>query len=102
MIHVLATIELKPGCRDVFLDKFRSVIPEVKAEEGCIAYYPAIDVDSGISVQKKVREDTVIIIEAWESPDALKRHLVAPHMSVYREAVKDIVVKTSVEILKPA
>jgi len=101
MVHVLATIELKSGCRDEFLEKFRSVVLDVKAEDGCIAYYPTIDIDSGFSIQEDIRDDAVVIIEAWENLEALKRHLVEPHMAAYREAVKDIVVRTTVEVLKP-
>ena len=42
MIHVIATIELAPGSRDAFLAEFGKLIPDVKAEAGCIAYGPAV------------------------------------------------------------
>ena len=32
MIHVIATIELKPGCRDTYLAILRQNIPSVKAD----------------------------------------------------------------------
>ena len=46
MIHVIATVELNPGTRDKFLAEFRKIIPDVKAEAGCIEYGPAIDAET--------------------------------------------------------
>ena len=47
MIHVLAIIDLQEGTRDSFLKEFHGIMPEVHAEEGCLAYGPTIDVDTG-------------------------------------------------------
>jgi quinol monooxygenase YgiN len=49
-----------------------------------------------------IREDAVVIIEKWSDLDALKTHLVAPHMKPYRDAVKHIVKGMTVQILDPA
>ena len=43
MIIVLATIELHAGKRAAFLDEFRQIVPKVRAEAGCIEYFPATD-----------------------------------------------------------
>jgi quinol monooxygenase YgiN len=102
VIHVFATIELTDGSRPEFLAEFDKVIPSVRAEKGCIEYGPAIDISSGIPVQAPVRENTVVIVEKWSDLEALKAHLVAPHMKTYRAAVKDIVKGMTVQILKPA
>ena len=102
MIHVIATIELNPGKRDAFLEAFHRNIPNVKAEDGYIAYEPTIDVDTDIPVQEKTGENVVTIVEAWESLDALNAHLKAPHMLTYREEVKDFVKKVSIRVLQPA
>ena len=101
MIHVVATIELIPGGRDAYLDALRRNIPNVKAEEGCIAYEPTIDIDTDIPVHEKAGEDVVTLLEAWESLDALKAHLQAPHMLSYREDVKDLLSKVSIRVLQP-
>ena len=98
MIHVVATIELKPGGRDAYLEVFRRNIPNVKAEDGCIAYEPTIDIDSDIPVHEKAGENVVTIVEAWDSLDALKAHLQAPHMLSYREEVKDLLHKVSIRV----
>ena len=102
MIHVLATITVKPGQRDAFLKEFHRIMPMVHAEAGCIEYGPAVDVDSGISVQGPLRDNVVVIIEKWESLPALKAHLQAPHMIEYRVRVKDYVESVTLQILAPA
>ena len=102
MIHVIATIELAPGTRDAFLTEFRKLIPDVKAEAGCIAYGPAIDAETDIPTQARVGADKIIIVEQWESVAALKAHAVAPHMQAYRIRVKEFVKGMELRVLSPA
>ena len=102
MIHVIATVELAPGTRDKFLAEFRKLIPDVRAEAGCIEYFPAVDTASGLPVQGPSREDIVVVVEKWESLPALETHLIAPHMMEYRPKVKDFVKKVTLQILSPA
>ena len=102
MIHVIATIELKPGTRDDFLAEFHRLVPLVLAEVGCLDYGPTADVASGLSAQGPVRPDVVTVVERWSSLDHLRDHLAAPHMASYREKVKDFVVGTTLAILEPA
>jgi quinol monooxygenase YgiN len=102
MIHVIATITTKPGKRDALLAEFHRIVPLVHAEAGCIEYGPTVDVASGISVQGPMRENIAVIIEKWESLDALKAHTQAPHMADYRVRVKDLVESVQLQILAPA
>lgn len=102
MITVLATIELAAGRRDDFLAVFEQVVPLVRAEEGCLEYGPTVDADSGIEKQRSRRENVVVVVEKWESLDALKAHLVAPHMGEYREQVQDLVTGMDLQVLEPA
>jgi quinol monooxygenase YgiN len=102
MIHVIATIEVKPGQRDAFLAEFHRIVPLVHAEAGCIEYGPSVDVASGLSMQGPLRENIAVIIEKWASLAALKTHTQAPHMAQYRVAVKDLVVGVQLQILQPA
>jgi quinol monooxygenase YgiN len=101
MIHVIATIRLKPGCREDYLKILGKNVPKVRAENGCQGYQPAIDVDSGLPVQGPIRPDVVTIVEAWQSLDALQAHLKTAHMAAYREAVKDYVQDLKVQVLQP-
>lgn len=102
MIHVLATIKLHPNARTQFLEAFRSVVPLVRAEPGCIEYDAAIDLATGLPAQQPLRENVVMVIEKWSDLDALKRHLSAAHMQEYRARVKNLVEKTELQVLEPA
>jgi quinol monooxygenase YgiN len=102
MIHVIATIELAEGKREAFLEEFRKVVPLVRAEAGCLEYGPAVDVASGFPAQGPPRANVVTVVERWESLEALKAHLQAPHMASYRPRVKDLVVRSSLQVLEPA
>ncbi len=101
MIQVIATIELKPDCLDEFLAILHENVPKVKAEEGCLAYEPSVDVDSGLPVQGEIRQNTVTLVEAWVNLDALHAHLKAPHMAAYREAIKNYVQDVRLQVLQP-
>jgi len=100
MIYVIATIDLKPGCREDFLNIFRRNIPNVKTEKGCVLYQPTVDTDSGIPIQGELRENVVTIVEGWESLDHLQIHLKAPHMAAYREEAKEFVNQVSLQVLQ--
>ena len=102
MIHVIATIELRPGTRDACLAEFRRLVPKVRAENGCLDYGPTLDARTDIAAQIPCRENAVTIIERWESLAHLKAHLAQPHMAEYRKNVKDFVSKVTLQILEPA
>ena len=101
MIHVIATIELKPGCLEDYLKILKENVPKVKAEDGCLAYEPTIDIESGLPIKIEIRENVVTIVEAWETLAALQAHLKTEHMAAYREAVQDYVAGLSVRVLQP-
>lgn len=101
MIHVIATIELREGTRDAFLTEFHAIVPQVRAEAGCLEYGPTVDVATGLSVQPPIREDVVTVVEKWESLEHLHKHMTAPHMEVYRPKVKDLVTRTTLIVLTP-
>ena len=100
MIHVIATIDLKPGKRDEFLGILRGNLPNVRAEDGCLAYDPTADLATGIAAQIPVRSDVVTIVERWRDLAALQAHLAAPHMVTYRSQVKDLVQRVSLQVLQ--
>ena len=102
MIHVIATIEVVAGKRDNFLAEFHRNVPKVLGEDGCLEYGPTLDVATGIGAQIPLRENVVTIVEKWANLDALRAHLVAPHMTEYRERVKGLVVGVKLQVLQPA
>ncbi|PLX41343.1 MAG: antibiotic biosynthesis monooxygenase [Deltaproteobacteria bacterium] len=101
MISVIASIKVKPSCKDLFLTAFKANVPSVMAEEGCLEYAPMVDLDTEWPVQA-LDINVVTIIEKWESLDALKEHLSSPHMVSFREKTEELVIETSVKILTAA
>ena len=101
MINVIASIRVKPGMLSEFLEIFKSNVPSVREEMGCIQYFPAVDIDADLPPQS-LDENVVTIIEKWESLEALRDHLNAPHMLAYKEKAKDIVERVSIKVLQEA
>ena len=101
MINVIASIQIKEGQLSDFIEIFKSNIPKVLAEKGCIEYVPTIDLPTGLPPQE-LNPNVVTIIEKWDSLADLMAHLTAPHMLAYKEKVKDLVETMSLKILKEA
>ena len=102
MIHVVAIITAKSGMRDAILKEFHANMPAVHAEKGCIEYGPATDADGIGSFQTKFGPDTFVVIEKWESVEALKAHAAAPHMVAYGAKVKPLLASRVIHVLSPA
>jgi quinol monooxygenase YgiN len=101
MIHVVAIITAKPGMREAILKESHANMPAVHAEKGCIGYGPAIDADGVGSFQARVGPDTFVVIEKWESPEALRAHATSPHMSAYAAKTRDMIASRVVHVLQP-
>jgi quinol monooxygenase YgiN len=101
MIHVIAVITAKPGKRDAILKEFRGNVPNVLAEKGCIEYGAAVDADNALPFQTRSGPDTFLVIEKWESMDALKAHAAAPHMAAYAAKTRDLIASRTIHILSP-
>jgi quinol monooxygenase YgiN len=101
MIHVIAVITAKPGKRDEILRHFRANVPAVRAEKGCIEYGAAVDADTALPIQTKFGPDTFLVIEKWESVEALKAHAAAPHMAAYGAKTKELIASRVIHVLSP-
>tara|TARA_Y100001970_G_C14165685_1_gene821141 strand:+ start:581 stop:889 length:309 start_codon:yes stop_codon:yes gene_type:complete len=101
MIHVIATIKIKKGKREKFLEHLRANISNVIEEKGCIEYSPTYDIDVKIDNQT-LNANQVTIIEKWKSIYSLQDHLQAPHMISFRKNVKNLVEGTVLKILTNA
>jgi quinol monooxygenase YgiN len=84
--------------RDAILKEFRANMPAVHAEQGCIEYGPAIDAAGSPT---KYGDDTFVVIEKWESPDALKAHAASPHMAAYAGKTKEMIASRVIHVLAP-
>jgi quinol monooxygenase YgiN len=102
MIHVIAIITAKPGQRGAIVEAFRANMPAVHAEKGCIEYGPAVDAEGMGGFQTKFGPDTFVVIEKWESPEALKAHAGSPHMAAYGAKTKDLIASRVIHVLSPA
>ena len=102
MIYVIATVEVRPGKREDLLRRVRQLVPKVRAEKGCVEYGPAVDASTNIKAQIPLGENFVVMIEKWEGLKELEAHLAAPHMTEYRQDVKEMVAGVKLQILQPA
>ncbi len=101
MIYVVAAVTVKAGKLSEYLEIFKSNVPTVLKEKGCIEYVPTVDAQSGIPPQE-LNENIVTILEKWESVEDLQTHIKAPHMLEYRGKTKDLVEKVSLKVLGEA
>ncbi len=102
MLNIIAIITTKPGMRDEVLKSFNANVPAVLAEDGCIEYAAAVDADGMGGFQAKLGEDTFVVIEKWESKEALMAHAVSDHMKEYGKKTKDMVADKAIHILSAA
>ena len=100
MITVIASIRVVPDRVVEFVKLFNDNVPNVLEEDGCIEYYPTVDIETGLELQQ-TDPSVVTIVECWESIEALKKHLDAPHMIEYRTRVKDLVKEVTIKVLQP-
>lgn len=102
MIHVIAILTAKPGKREEILGHFRGNVPAVRAEKGCIEYGAAVDAENALKFQTKWGPDTFLVIEKWDSMEALQAHAAAPHMVAYAAKTRELMASRVIHILSPA
>ena len=100
-VHVVAVITAKPGMRAKVLEAFQANMPAVRAEDGCIEYEATVDAEGAGAVQTPFGDDTFVVVEKWESMEALKAHAAAPHMAAYAAKVKDMLANRVIHVLSP-
>ncbi|MEJ8821893.1 antibiotic biosynthesis monooxygenase family protein [Variovorax humicola] len=101
MIHVVAIITAKAGQRAQVLEAFAANRPAVLAEAGCIEYNATIDAEGMPPSRGTMGADTFVVVEKWETLDALKAHAAAPHMAAYGAKTKDLLESRVIHVLQP-
>ena len=88
-VYVLCRFDLKPDA-DVsdYVSRTLSVVPAVLAENGCQMYTLLKDADTDWEKPMRFGERTLWMIEKWDSIEALKAHLDAPHMKAFGPTVR--------------
>ncbi len=102
MLHVIAILTAKPGRRAELLAAFLANVPAVRAEAGCIEYVATSDADGAGDAYAKLGPDAFLVVEKWESQEALTAHGRSAHMSAYRAATKDLLAEAAIYVLAPA
>ena len=102
MIHVVAEITLKPGCREEFVKLFKAHVLKVRRESGCAAYAPVVDAPGAPMAGHPPRENVMTVIEQWESLEALAAHLQAPHQTEFFKKTGAMRVGARVEVMQDA
>jgi quinol monooxygenase YgiN len=78
MILVFATINLKEGKNQEFLDITDSLIENTRKESGNISY----------DLYKDTQVDNVFVfVEKWKDEDVLSEHMETPHFKAFGEGV---------------
>jgi quinol monooxygenase YgiN len=99
MIRVVAVITANPGRREEILAAFRANVPNVRAEQGCIEYAAHLDASDIGPFQAKFGPDAFVVLESWESPQALRDHIATPHMKAYAQRTKDLIASRAIHVL---
>ena len=102
MIRLVVTLTAKPGRRDEVLAAFQANVPNVLKEKGCVEYGAYLDAEGIGPIQTKIGPDAIMILETWESPEALAAHGVAPHMKEYGKKTKDLLESRVIHVLSAA
>ena len=78
MIIVSGKAKVQPGAIEKVREAMENAILETRKEAGCIDYSYGRDV---------LDPDTIIILEYWESAEALQNHFTQPHMAEWMQAL---------------
>ena len=88
-VYVLCRFDLKEDA-DIadYQRKTLSVVPQVRAENGCMMYTLLADAKTDWDRPERFGERTMWMVEKWANIDALKAHLEAPHMKEFGPTVR--------------
>jgi quinol monooxygenase YgiN len=90
MIHIVVTMMVKEGRMKDFLAVCEKLRPFVLKEKGCHAYEYTREIASPLAIQEPVDPNRITLVERWESLDAIKAHMEAPHMKEIGPKMKDL------------
>lgn len=80
MLIIIGTIQIDPSDRPVLEAAFEKMRAATLREPGCLAYQIYLDRgDAG----------SVLLLEKWDSEEALGAHFVTPHMAEFGQALAE-------------
>jgi quinol monooxygenase YgiN len=74
----------------------------VREQPGCIEYVPVVDAIDGGTMQTLLGDDTLMVVEKWETLEALYAHSQGAHMAEYRAKAGHLVTERAIHILTAA
>lgn len=87
-MKVIITVwySVKPGTREQCIELAKKNVEETRKEEGNLSYahYPSVE-----------NEQDMFVMEVWESMEAVKKHMNAPHYLAFSQARKPMLVEGS-------
>lgn len=101
MLTIIAEIKIKPGIEHLerVVNSFQKITPTVLAEEGCFGYELLVNHDAQVPYQAPL-ENTIVMLEKWQSIKHLDAHLATVHMREHHSKVKDDVIGVEIRILE--
>jgi quinol monooxygenase YgiN len=92
VIYVIAEVRVKPGTIDKAIAAARLSVAETVKENGCISY----DMHQSVTDPQRL-----VLVERWESREALTRHFETPHFKAWRAAGPEFVAERKAEVITP-
>ncbi len=93
MLHLIATLTIKPGSLDAIKKAVQPCIDATRKEKGCISY----DLHQSLT-----DENTLVFVERWSDKAALEAHFREPHLIAWREAGGPYFLGRKIEIIENA
>jgi quinol monooxygenase YgiN len=90
MIVVSVTSQIREGCLDEFLSACAEIRPLVLAEKGCLLYEHTQPISFPPGSSDPVDVNQVVLLEIWESDEALARHGQVPHGKAFANRVRHL------------
>jgi quinol monooxygenase YgiN len=92
VIYVIVEVRVKPGAIDQAIAAARLSVAETVKEAGCISY----DMHQSVTDPQRL-----VLVERWESREALSRHFETPHFKAWRAAGPEFVAERKAELITP-
>jgi len=74
MVKLIARLSAKPGHEEVLTNALRELVAPSREEAGCILYDVCVVKDE---------PGKLLVLEEWESQDALDQHMATPHFQAF-------------------
>lgn len=90
-LRIVAIMKVKPEAMKDIMPIFQAIVQGSQEEEGCISYNLHQDIND---------PTTFIMLEEWQSQDAIDFHNATDHYKAFKEASKELIESSEVKVLK--